>query len=97
MRLTCENGIEIAFCRASEYARSTLKPSQSIKLDHNIELFRCSLEQVQQRKLVVNTLFEHKMIHNAIEAGDPVIAEAAMRRHFQTNHTRYERLFDNVP
>lgn len=55
------------------------------------------LEQVQQRKLVVNTLFEHKMIHNAIEAGDPVIAEAAMRRHFQTNHTRYERLFDNVP
>jgi len=55
------------------------------------------LEQVQQRKLVADTLFEHKMIHNAIEAGDPIIAEAAMRRHFQTNHTRYERLFDNVP
>ncbi len=51
------------------------------------------LEQVQQQKLVSDTLAEHRMIFTAIEAGDPVIAEAAMRRHFQTNQTRYERLF----
>ena len=53
------------------------------------------LEQAQKRKLVADTLSEHKMIHAAIEAGDPGIAEAAMRRHFQTNQKRYERLFEN--
>lgn len=54
------------------------------------------LEQVQQKKLVSDTLAEHRMIFTAIDAGDPVIAEAAMRRHFQTNQSRYERLFDSL-
>ena len=54
------------------------------------------LEQVQQKKLVSDTLAEHRMIFTAIEAGDPIIAEAAMRRHFQTNQSRYERLFDSL-
>lgn len=51
------------------------------------------LEQSQMRKLVADTLAEHTMIYSAIEAGNPQIAEAAMRHHFQTNHVRYRRLF----
>ena len=53
------------------------------------------LEQSQKRKLVADTLAEHTMIYSAIEAGNPQIAEASMRHHFQTNHVRYRRLFKN--
>lgn len=51
------------------------------------------LEQGQKQKLVADTLAEHTMIYSAIEAGNPQIAEASMRHHFQTNHVRYRRLF----
>lgn len=56
-----------------------------------------ALPHPEKRQLVADTLDEHRLIAGAISAGAPAIAEAAMRRHFQTNHDRYLRLFGKSP
>ncbi|MEM8971618.1 MAG: FCD domain-containing protein [Pseudomonadota bacterium] len=56
-----------------------------------------ALPEPARRQLVADTLDEHRLIASAINASAQEVAEAAMRRHFQTNHDRYLRLFGRLP
>jgi DNA-binding FadR family transcriptional regulator len=77
------------FLHFLEYLGRFIIPRQSIRVAaHRPEGQRAYLETSQS---------EHVAIHDAIAAGDPSAARAAMRRHLGNSQARYRRLAAEMP